>query len=536
MADGGPEVLLGACGGLFEEGLELGEGHLDGVEVGAVGGQVKQLGACGLDGCPDPGELVGRQVVHDDDVARRQGRHPYAPPIRIPLRGPGSAPDPRDPFPGHDIDEIGAAEHDRYAQSLVNDSDPSKTAGYLKNVTEWYGDRGRGDVADLLGRFHKVDPDKARHLQDEVFRQTGQRIPFRVAPVRPNTGGPMADLEQDSDSVQLPKANPWGSAEAADRWEAGNMAKVLLGRTDYKDAVKHFAGEFKRDPGIAKPYTAAVFEEMAKDSPKQAVQFVSQMKAAGLVEEKKRAQTEDPESQLLNGPERDQGKEGIDWGKLGATAKDVAKELIGIKSAGAAEAPKAAPAPTSTPTSAPAPAQKPPVQPAPTPAPVPKPNPEPTPPPSGSETDGYDAWPPQSSTSNTEKQSGGKDDDKDQVEWTQDKGFHDSGSHSVRVNGPVRVDLKSITAGVDGLRYHVQWFPLDEKGNIETHIRNEGMGPAYGGHVMPGRPWPQVFKPPYENPHGWEVKVTVPPQPGYNDNSSKPWLDIMVPSGSRRKK
>lgn len=154
-------------------------------------------------------------------------------------------------------------------------------------ITEWSGDKGRGDVADLLGRLHKIDPDKARNLQDEVHRQTGQRIPFRIAPTRADTGGPMADLANgDSDSVQLPKTNPWGSSEAADRWEAGNMAKVLLGRTDYKDAVKHFAGEFKRDPDKAKPYTAAVYEEMAKSSPKQAVQFMGQMKAAGLVEEK----------------------------------------------------------------------------------------------------------------------------------------------------------------------------------------------------------------------------------------------------------
>lgn len=65
------------------------------------------------------------------------------------------------------------------------------------------------------------------------------------------------------------------------------MAKVLLGRSDYKDAVKHFAGEFARDPDMAKPYTAAVFEEMAKSAPKQAMQFAGQMKAAGLVEEKK---------------------------------------------------------------------------------------------------------------------------------------------------------------------------------------------------------------------------------------------------------
>ncbi len=77
------------------------------------------------------------------------------------------------PLPGHDIDADGAAEHDRYAQALVNDSDPTKTAAFLKNVTEWEGERGRGDVADLLGRFHRIDPGKATHLQSELHKLSG---------------------------------------------------------------------------------------------------------------------------------------------------------------------------------------------------------------------------------------------------------------------------------------------------------------------------------------------------------------------------
>jgi len=74
LCDGVPEVVDGAGGGLGEEGLELGEGHLDGVEVGAVGRQEAQLGAGGLDGAAHRDGLVGRQVVHNHDVARGQGR------------------------------------------------------------------------------------------------------------------------------------------------------------------------------------------------------------------------------------------------------------------------------------------------------------------------------------------------------------------------------------------------------------------------------------------------------------------------------
>lgn len=40
-----------------------------GVEAGAVGRQEAQLGPGCLDGVPNRRELVGRQVVHHDDVA-----------------------------------------------------------------------------------------------------------------------------------------------------------------------------------------------------------------------------------------------------------------------------------------------------------------------------------------------------------------------------------------------------------------------------------------------------------------------------------
>jgi len=54
-------------------GLELGEGVLDRVQIGAVGWQVEQPGAAGFDRFADAVDLVGRQVVHDDDIAAAQG-------------------------------------------------------------------------------------------------------------------------------------------------------------------------------------------------------------------------------------------------------------------------------------------------------------------------------------------------------------------------------------------------------------------------------------------------------------------------------
>ena len=67
--DGGPECLDGARGLPSQERLELGEGVLDRIEVGAVRRQVAQLGACRLDQIAHARPLVTGQVVHDDDVA-----------------------------------------------------------------------------------------------------------------------------------------------------------------------------------------------------------------------------------------------------------------------------------------------------------------------------------------------------------------------------------------------------------------------------------------------------------------------------------
>src|SRR5271166_5567857 len=57
-------------------GLQLGIGLFDRVHVGAVRRQISQFGSGRVDELLDPGSLVARQIVHDDDVALRVGtRH-----------------------------------------------------------------------------------------------------------------------------------------------------------------------------------------------------------------------------------------------------------------------------------------------------------------------------------------------------------------------------------------------------------------------------------------------------------------------------
>ena len=82
-AMGGGEGIQGLCGGsaqggegargaLAQECLEFGKGRLDGVEVRAVGGQIKQLGSAAFDGLAHTADLVRGKVVANDEVAAAQ--------------------------------------------------------------------------------------------------------------------------------------------------------------------------------------------------------------------------------------------------------------------------------------------------------------------------------------------------------------------------------------------------------------------------------------------------------------------------------
>ena len=55
--------------------FEFCEGLLNGVEIGRGGWQQPQFGAGRLDGFAHSGNFVRRQIVHRDDLSRRQRRH-----------------------------------------------------------------------------------------------------------------------------------------------------------------------------------------------------------------------------------------------------------------------------------------------------------------------------------------------------------------------------------------------------------------------------------------------------------------------------
>ena len=67
--------LLGALGGFAQAVFELGEEHLDRVQVGRVLGQEEELGGDCSQGIADRTTPVGAEIVHDDDHRRVAARN-----------------------------------------------------------------------------------------------------------------------------------------------------------------------------------------------------------------------------------------------------------------------------------------------------------------------------------------------------------------------------------------------------------------------------------------------------------------------------
>jgi hypothetical protein len=72
FANGDPETLDGSLSRFTQERLELGEGVLDGIEVGTVGREVEEMGASSFDQLAHSGAFVAREIVHDHCIALAQ--------------------------------------------------------------------------------------------------------------------------------------------------------------------------------------------------------------------------------------------------------------------------------------------------------------------------------------------------------------------------------------------------------------------------------------------------------------------------------
>ena len=74
LADQLHQRCHGASGTLTQRRLQLREGHFDRIEVRRVGRQIAHFGADRFDRLANAVDLVGAQVIHEDDIAFAQRR------------------------------------------------------------------------------------------------------------------------------------------------------------------------------------------------------------------------------------------------------------------------------------------------------------------------------------------------------------------------------------------------------------------------------------------------------------------------------
>lgn len=119
--------------------------------------------------------------------------------------------------------------------------------------------------------------------------------------------------------------------------------------------------------------------------------------------------------------------------------------------------------------------------------------------------------------------------DDENIKWKQEKSFLPGAPKPTpfKTKGPIRVIQRTGTLGIDGIRYRVDWLPLDESGNVIPEFRSPDFRPReFGGLVLPFTKSETVIRPPYDNPHGFQVRITVPPRAAVHGNSAGVSLDI----------
>ena len=68
-SDSVPQCWNGALTSLAQQGFEFSEGLFDRIEVWRIGRQIDEAGAGGFDHLLYACHFVGRQIVHDEDIA-----------------------------------------------------------------------------------------------------------------------------------------------------------------------------------------------------------------------------------------------------------------------------------------------------------------------------------------------------------------------------------------------------------------------------------------------------------------------------------
>ena len=125
----------------------------------------------------------------------------------------------------------------------------------------------------------------------------------------------------------------------------------------------------------------------------------------------------------------------------------------------------------------------------------------------------------------------------DALEWSE----HEKYSHTlipntdadIRTDGPLRLKPFPGALGTERVRYFIQWFAVDEAGNIvgERSARKQ-FAIAARNYGFKQSPEEVIFKPPFVSKHGYVVRIEHPPQAPTHANSAGLYQNI---SGSRFK-
>jgi peptidoglycan hydrolase-like protein with peptidoglycan-binding domain len=124
------------------------------------------------------------------------------------------------------------------------------------------------------------------------------------------------------------------------------------------------------------------------------------------------------------------------------------------------------------------------------------------------------------------------------IEWEEKPAISGHrGDIQINTDGPFKVDLSSATIGIDGLRYSVDWYTLDEHGKVVPEYRNPkpflGRHPALqsGDAISFGKP--HVFSPPFKSEHGYRAIIHVMPSEAINGNSAGVDMNFFPAKGGK---
>lgn len=95
----------------------------------------------------------------------------------------------------------------------------------------------------------------------------------------------------------------------------------------------------------------------------------------------------------------------------------------------------------------------------------------------------------------------------------------------------IKIQVGTVTAGLDGAHVFVTARPLDGDGNLIPVALPSPARPDWnvGGHVLPGRPRSTVLRTRYSNPNGFRWFIEKPIQPDAHGASAGVIVDVYVP-------